>query len=168
MSEAIELFEEVSNPLDAVEDLFQSYEWIFRRKNNDELSVQVAGQCETYDLGMIWDEDTNCLHFIAHYSFPVHEANISTAAKALMQINQKLWLGHFVLSPETNIPALRHTSLFRGFFHGSGAEQIEDLIDIAIKQTEQFYPVFEWLSRPTSDQDNSPLNLVLMQSAGES
>ncbi len=168
MSEAIELFEEVSNPLDAVEDLFQSYKWVFSRVNTDELTVQVAGKYESYDIGMIWDEETNCLQFIAKYPFAVHSRNMAQASEALMRINQKLWLGHFVLSPEENIPALRHTSLFRGFFYGSGAEQIEDLVDIAIRQAEQFYPVFEWLSAPTTDQDNSPLDLVLMQSAGES
>lgn len=168
MSAALELYEEVSNPLDAVEDLFHSYEWIFKRKTHDELCVQVAGQYETYDMTMMWDEDSNCLQFIAEYSFPVLKDNLDVAAEALMRINERLWLGHFIIMPDTHVPALRHTSLFRGFFHGSGAEQIEDLVDIAIKEAEQYFPVFEWLSQDISEQDNSPLELVLMHTAGES
>ena len=164
----IDIFEEVSNPLDAVEDLFNSYEWSFRRNGDDELSVQVAGNYEAYELSMIWDEESNCLQFLAQYSFAVAEENLDIAARALMRINERLWLGHFILTPGTNAPALRHTSLFRGFFHGSGAEQIEDLVDIAIKEAEQYHPVFEWLSQPISDQDNSPLDLILMRTAGES
>lgn len=166
--DSIDIFEEVSNPLDAVEDLFNSYEWSFRRNGDDELSVQVAGHHESYELSMIWDEESNCLHFLSQYSFAVAADNLTVAAEALMRINERLWLGHFILTPGTNVPALRHTSLFRGFCHGSGAEQIEDLVDIAIKEAEQYYPVFEWLSHPVEDQDNSPLDLVLMQTVGES
>ena len=168
MSEALELYDEVSNPLDAVEDLFHSYEWNFQRKTNDEIHVDVAGQYDTYHLTLLWDEESNCLQFIAQYSFPIHQDNSHVAAEALMRMNERLWLGHFIICPKTHIAALRHTSLFRGFFHGSGAEQIEDLIDIAIKQAEQSFPVFDWLAQMITEQDNSPLDLVLMQTQGES
>ena len=168
MSEALDLYDEISNPLDAVEDLFRSYEWSFDRFSNDKLSVQVTGQYDSYDVTMTWDELSNCLQFIACYRFPVEAENYSLAAEALLKINARLWLGHFVISQDNYLPALRHTCLFRGFFHSSGAEQIEDLIDIAIQEAEKFYPVFDWLAHKNVNDEKSPLDLVLMQSAGES
>lgn len=166
MSDSIDIFEEVSNPLDAVEDLFQAYEWDFQRENQDEISVQVSGEYENYDLQMLWDENSNCLQFLAQYSFSVSEENLTRAAEMLMKINAGLWLGHFILCPETNVPALRHTSLFRGFIHGSGIEQVEDLVDIAIKQADQYYAIFYWLSQNGPDESDAPMELALMSAAG--
>jgi hypothetical protein len=56
--------------------------------------------------------------------------------------NEKLWLGHFDLSTEDNSPAFRHAILLRGLLAAS-AEQVEDLVDIALSECERFYPAFQ-------------------------
>jgi len=39
-----EIFEDVSNPLDSVEEIFYANDWTFDRMTEDELSVQVSGK----------------------------------------------------------------------------------------------------------------------------
>ena len=56
--------------------------------------------------------------------------------------NERLWLGHFDLSAEDNSPAFRHAVLLRGVMAAS-AEQVEDLVDIALSECERFYPAFQ-------------------------
>jgi hypothetical protein len=57
--------------------------------------------------------------------------------------------------------------LFRGQTQTSGAEHMEDLVDIALAECERYYPVFDILSRgvPANDCD---MTLALMTVAGES
>lgn len=171
----IELYEDTQNPLDAVEELFHSYEWIFNRSGTEELTVEVTGQYGAYDIDMIWDEQSSCLQFIIRYDFCIPKENLTQAAESLMQMNERLWMGHFIVTPETHYPALRYASLFRGASYACVLEQLEDMLDTAVRQVEQYYPAFEWLSHPSvADaaqsplQDNSPLNLALMQTLGES
>jgi len=64
------------------------------------------------------------------------EAVIQVSAK----LNQELWQGHFVYDQSSDRLSLRHTLPLRGA-GGATAEQIEDLVDIILGESELAYPV---------------------------
>jgi hypothetical protein len=162
-----DIFEDVSNPLDSVEDILHANDWIFDRMTEDELHVQITGKMGEYKLFFHWQEQYSAMQFVCQYDLDVKREAMDMAAKTMTAINSGLWLGHFDFREGTEIPCFRHTTLFRGQTQTSGAEHIEDLVDIALAECERYYPVFDILSRgvPANDCD---MTLALMTVAGES
>jgi hypothetical protein len=162
-----ELFEDVSNPLDSVEEILYANEWVFDRMTEDELTVQVSGKMGEYTLFFHWQESYSAMQFTCQYDLDIHRDAKAAASQTMTDINTNLWLGHFDFRPGTEIPCFRHTTLFRGQTQTSGAEHLEDLVDIALAECERYFPVFDIFSRglPANDCD---LKLALMNVAGMS
>jgi hypothetical protein len=159
--------EESLNPIDSVEEVLSSNNWVFNRMNDDELMVQVAGKACEYRLFFIWQEDMNAMQFCCQFEAPVSPANRDTAARALLNVNENLWMGHFDLPKLTDVPCFRHTCLFHGLPAGAGLEQIQDLVTISLAQCERYHPLFSLLAAPEIT-DEASLQLILMESAGRS
>ncbi len=161
-----DLYEDVSNPLDSVEEILCANEWTFDRMAEDELTVQVSGKMGEYTLFFRWQEEYSAMQFTCQYDLDVKTNAMDEAAKTMTAINSTLWLGHFDFREGTEIPCFRHTALFRGMTHTSGAEHIEDLVDIALAECERYYPVFDMFARgPANGAD---LSLAMMNCAGVS
>lgn len=166
-SQEIDLFEDVSNPLDSVEEILYANQWVFDRMNEDQLTVQITGKMGDYKLLFNWQEEFSAMQFSCQFDLDIHRDAMDLAAKMMTSINSNLWLGHFDIHQGTDIPCFRHTTLFRGMTQTSGAEHIEDLVDIALAECERFYPVFDILSHGIP-ANNDDLKLASMSVAGMS
>lgn len=162
----LELFEDVSNPLDSVEEMLIGQDWAFDRTNEEELTVNVTGKRGDYKMTFIWQEEFNAMQFFCEYDYTIPEERATLANKILRAVNEDLWLGHFDIPKATHAPCFRHTSLFRGWTQSSGAEHVEDLVDIAIAESDRFQSVFRMLTNKSS-MDDSLLDFILSDSAGE-
>ena len=58
--------------------------------------------------------------------------------------NARIWLGHFDLPAEDEMPMFRHTVPMRGV-RGAAVEQLEDLVDAALTECERYYPAFQFV-----------------------
>lgn len=160
---------EVINPLDTVEELLTSNNWVFSRMNDHELIVSVKGKACDYRLFFIWQDDMNAMQFCCQYDMTLEQHNAVDAAAAIMSINENLWMGHFDLPSDTNIPSFRHTSLLRGVSDVGGIEHIEDLVDISLAQCERYYNIFRLLAQSNDNQmDGDTMSLALMDTVGKS
>jgi len=160
------MFEEISNPLDSVEDILAGQEWAFSRMNPDELMVDVSGKLGTYRMVFLWQEEYSAMQFTCHYDVITPADSRDMMALALARVNSGLWLGHFDIPADTGVPCFRHTSLFRGQTQSSGADHLQDLMDIALAECERFYPMFQMLTHEDG-MDPTLLNLAVLDSAGE-
>lgn len=167
LAEHDEFFEDVSNPLDSVEEILCAHDWTFDRATEDELTVQISGKMGEYRLFFEWQEQYSAMQFTCQLDVDIKREAMDLAARTMSAINSGLWLGHFDVRPGTEIPCFRHTALFRGQTQSSGAEHIEDLVDIALAECERYYPVFDLFSRGVP-KDGRDLDLALMQVQGES
>jgi hypothetical protein len=64
-----------------------------------------------------------------------------------------LWLGHFDLNTDEQSPMFRHNLLMRGSDQAN-AQQIEDVMSIAVAECDRFYPAFQfmlWGNRSPAD-----------------
>ena len=93
-------------------------------------------------------------------------ANKREAIYALLALaNEKLWLGHFDLWSDENLPVFRHALLLREGISVSG-ELMEDLVDIAVTECERFYPAFQfviWGGKPPLEA----LTAAMLETEGE-
>jgi hypothetical protein len=136
--------ENLGNPLDLVEQVAIANEWPFHRQNEDELAADLSGHWCQYRLWFCWHPDLGVLHLSCALEMKV-PANKRSAIHGLLALaNEKLWLGHFDLWSEENLPVFRHAVLLR---EGAGmnGELLEDLVDIAVTECERFYPAFQFV-----------------------
>lgn len=175
----MDLYEDVSNPLDGMEEIMLNNDWSYERRDNDRMSVTVTGKMGVYTMAFIWQEDFSAMQFCCAPDINIHPAKMDEAAKILNRINSTLWLGHFDVRTESlggddktaYLPCFRHTILFRGMNETSGVEHIEDLIDIALAECERYAMTFDLLSKLTIDNDSkaimaSDITLAMMDVAG--
>lgn len=165
MTDQSEHLDEVTNPLDCVEDILAGQNWSFSRMNQDELMVDVSGKRGTYRMVLVWQEEYCAMQFSCHLDLIVPQDRHDLMALALARVNSGMWLGHFDLPADTGVPCFRHTSLFRGQ-GGSGADHMQDLMDIALNECERIYPTFAMLS-DVCEMDENQLSLALSDTAGE-
>lgn len=130
------------NPIDLVEEIVIANDWAHDRASDEELVVEISGRWCEYRLYFVWQEEISALHFSCGFDMKVTKGRRSAVYELLALANEKLWLGHFDISAEDNSPAFRHAVLLRGVLAAS-AEQVEDLVDIALSECERFYPAFQ-------------------------
>lgn len=171
MPQQADIFEDVSNPLDSVEEIMISHDWTFDRMDEDRLNVHVSGKYGHYKMSFKWQEQYSALQFTCTPDLTISPNKLDEAARVVNRINAGLWLGHFAIpcvsgETEPHIPHFRHTSMFRGMNHSSGAEHMEDLIDIALSECERYYLTFDLLSNHRI-QSAQEISLAMMDNAGE-
>lgn len=166
MTDNTEYFEDVSNPLDSVEDILVGQNWAFSRMTQDELMVDVTGKLGTYRMVFNWQEDFSAMQFTCHFDLIVSPAQRDLCALALARVNTGLWLGHFDLPSDTLVPCFRHTSLFRGQTQTSGADHLQDLMDIALGECERFHPMFSLMTGEDMP-DEHIMDLAVLDVRGE-
>lgn len=158
--------EEVSNPLDSVEEIMTGQDWSVRRPTPDELMVHVEGRLGTYALTFIWQEEYSAMQFFCELDLFIPEERMEIAGQTLRTINEALWLGHFDIPESRQTPCFRHTTLFRGLTQTSGADHIRDLVEIAVAECDRYHGAFNMLANALSI-DGGLMDLALSDSAGE-
>lgn len=160
----------IENPLDCVEDILKSNNWVFNRLSDEELVVKVTGRHCNYNLMFLWQDDMNALQFAVQYDLNINDGKLDAAARALLSLNDGLWMGHFAIPKETGAPTFRQTCLFRGMGHESVCEALEDLVDMGLSLCEDYYSVFYLLSHANDaafSVNDQNLSLALMETAGQ-
>ena len=130
------------NPIDIAEEIVQANQWAHDRASDEELLVEIGGRWCDYRLLFLWQREISALHFSCSFEMKVPKARRNAVLELLAAINERLWLGHFDLVTDDQSPAFRQGVLLRGV-GGASAEQLEDLVDIAVTECERFYPAFQ-------------------------
>ena len=132
------------NPLELLVEIVGANDWAYERSGSDELSVEINGRWCNYRLFFIWQAEIGALHFSCVFETRIDEESYKPVYALLAAINEKLWLGHFDISSEDGVPMFRHTLLLRGAGPAS-VEQLEDLVDISVSESDRYYPAFQFV-----------------------
>lgn len=132
------------HPLDVIERLAEYNEWMFERRNDEEMAVQAPGRWCDYNLFFSWNADVGAMHFTCALDMRIPCERRGDIHELLARINEKLWLGHFGIWSEEGLPMFRHALPMRGA-SGPTMEQMEDLVETAIIECERFYPAFQYV-----------------------
>jgi hypothetical protein len=161
-----ELGQDDHNPLDLVEDLASHKNWYYERVNGTTLTLQMAGQRSKFDLQLEWQDEFCALQFCCFMGMKISDTVHSFASDFLMQTNEDLWLGHFVLDKQTSQPVFRYTMMLEHIPSAVSVEMIADLIELAICESDRFYTTFKMLSEG-SIQTHEVLSAAMMETIGE-
>lgn len=139
-----ELAHDDNNPLDMVEELAQSKGWKMTRTTDDFIVMTLPSDRGPLEIWLEWQDEFSALLFsCTMVSVEISDNHHETAARALEQINQNLWLGHFDLSTKGTHPTFRHTLLLRMIPAGIALDIIHDTIEIAQAECSRFHTTFQ-------------------------
>ena len=153
------------NPLDLMEQIVSANDWAFDRRNDSEMAAEAPGKWCDYGLYFSWSQEISAMHFTCAYDLKVPEKRRSALYELLALANERLWIGHFGMDSDDGMPVFRHSVLLRGA-QGASAESLEDMIDIAITESERFFPAFQfvlWGGKTPADA----MQAAMLECAGE-
>lgn len=130
------------NPLDLAELVIMDRDWVFDRPADGELVAEVGGAWCNYRIWFTWQEECGGLTLSCALDGKYSKQVQHRVHSLLAIINEKLWLGHFDICPESCSVTFRHSLLLRDGA-GTTVEHLQELLDIAISECERFYPAFQ-------------------------
>ena len=132
-----------TNPIDVIETIVTAREWPFDRRSDEEMAAEVPGRWCDYGMFFAWSEELKALHFSCALDMRVPEKRLHAVYELLAALNERMWLGHFVVWREEGVPMFRHTLWTGGT--GSVSETVEDLVEHAVAECERFYTAFQFV-----------------------
>lgn len=132
---------EYYNPIDTVENIFNAQNYELDRRNINEVAVEIQGKWNNMLLFFAWEENMRCLHMSCLMDIESKIEDRSKIFELLALVNEELWVGHFSYWTEQNMPVFKHSMIVtdaENEFEG----KISQLIDIAVKECERMYPIF--------------------------
>ncbi|MBB42305.1 MAG: hypothetical protein CMM44_00920 [Rhodospirillaceae bacterium] len=134
----------VSNPIDTIEQIAVAHSWPYERNTDDEIVVDVTGHWTEFRLFFSWLNDISAIHFACAFELSVPNNRRAVVHELLAKINEGLAVGHFDLWADRGLPVFRSALLLRGS-GGATVEQLEDLVDIALTESERYFPAFQYV-----------------------
>jgi len=157
--------EEIFNPLDLAERVIMERDWVFDRPADGELIAEVNGAWCNYHIWFVWQEDSGGLTLCCELDSKFPKRIVAQIHSLLALVNEKLWLGHFDINSEDMAVTFRHSLMLR---EGAGTtmSHLQELLDLAISESERFYPAFQsvvWGGKSAAEA----LEIALFETAGE-
>ncbi|MFN3077827.1 MAG: YbjN domain-containing protein [Alphaproteobacteria bacterium] len=153
------------NPLDLVEEIVIGHNWEFNRRGPDEMLAEVPGRWSTYSLFFAWSDELQAMHLSSTLDIRVPERRRPVVCELLANVNERMWLGHFILWAEESMPMFRHSVLARDAAAIS-QEHLASLVDIAITECERFYPAFQFVIWGGKDPEEA-VTAAMLDTVGE-
>ena len=132
---------EYYNPIDTVENIFSTQNYELDRRNINEVAVEIQGKWNNMLLFFAWEENMRCLHMSCLMDIESKIEDRSKIFELLALVNEELWVGHFSYWTEQNMPVFKHSIIVTDA-ENEFAGKISQLIDIAVKECERMYPIF--------------------------
>lgn len=153
------------NPLDVIEQIVTANDWPFQRHSEEDITVEISGRWCSYQLWFAWHPEFAGLHLSCAFDMKVPAGKRQPIYHLLALVNERTWLGHFELWSEDGLPVYRHAMLLGG---GNGLipDQVEDMVDVALTESERFYPAFQhviWGGKSPQEA----IELALVDTVGE-
>jgi hypothetical protein len=129
--------------MDVVETVIRAQGWNHKRVHDDEMAAEYRGKWCDYSLHFAWSDEISAFHFTCAFDVRIPAHKTAAVHNLLAMVNDRLWLGHFCVWHEEGLPMYRHALPLRRTH--MTAEQVEDLLDVAISECERFYPAFQYV-----------------------
>lgn len=133
-----------SSPISLLEELFFQFDWDYSRISENEATAEAEGRWCNYRLFAIWKPDVECLMLSSLIDIKVPLDKHPQIGALFSALNPKIWLGHFEISPEDELPTFRYTLTLRGN-PGATLEQMEEIISAAVIECDRLYPALQFV-----------------------
>lgn len=140
------LKQDMYNPIDTIENIFQRDNVSFDRRKDNELVAEVFGKWDNMLVFFAFEEHMRCLHISCLLNIETATVDRSKMFELLALLNENLWLGHFAYWSEQKMPIFKHSIILQDseeLFTG----KISKIIELSIMECERVYPIFNAVMR---------------------
>ncbi len=133
------------HPIDLVQSLAQTRDWVFERQNDDQIAVVVEGLWQQYAVSLVWSDMSETLRLVASFEFSPPKAKLAALYETLNLANDSCWSGAF-----SYWQAQQTMAYIYGLNLAGGAvaspQQVDNMLRSAVAACEKFYPAFQLVS----------------------
>ena len=133
-----------SSPIYLLEEIFHEFDWAYECESETEITAEVEGRWCNYRLIAIWRQDFSSLMISTLIDVKIANDKLHKSSSLLTTLNPRVWLGHFEITPEYQIPAYRYNLLLQGY-SGATLEQIEEIVTTAMTECDRLYPALQFV-----------------------
>jgi len=130
------------HPIDIVENLAEHHKWDFDRVADDQIAMSVEGQWRTYSITLAWSDQDETLRLICTFDMEPPEDKLPKLFDVLNRANDICWTGAFTYWHSQRLMVYRYGLVLAGG-QIAGAEQVDTMINAAVRAAERFYPAFQ-------------------------
>ena len=134
------------NPLDTIECIFQRDDVSFDRRSDNELVAEVLGKWDNMLVFFAYEEHMRCLHISCLLNIETSTVDRSKMFELLALLNENLWLGHFSYWSEQKMPIFKHSIILQDE-EELFTSKISKIIELSIMECERVYPIFNAVMR---------------------
>jgi hypothetical protein len=156
---------EAPNPLDQIEELAMTNEWMVERDGEDEVNMIIEGGWTDLHLCINWHRELEGLHLACTFDLKIPVARREEVSRLAVLINEQLYFGHFDIWRGEGVVLFRNGLLLSGGAQASD-DQCEGLIRLALESCERYFPAFQfviWAGRAAEEA----LQSCLLDTVGE-
>jgi hypothetical protein len=95
MPALLSVLNEASNPLDQIEELAMTNEWMVERDGDDEVNMIIEGGWTDMHLCINWHRELEGLHLACTFDLKIPAARREEVSRLAALINEQLYFGHF-------------------------------------------------------------------------
>ena len=152
------------HPIDIVEHLAEHHEWDFDRVADDQIAMAVEGQWRTYSITLAWSGYDETLRMICTFEMEPPEDKMPQVYEAMNRVNDMCWAGAFTYWEAQRLMVYRYGLVLAGGQLAS-PEQIDRLINAAVRSSERFYPAFQLVAWADKTADEA-LQVAIAEAYG--
>lgn len=133
------------HPIDLVQSLAQSREWVFERTDDDQIAVVVDGLWQQYSISLIWSERFETLRLVCSFEFSPPHTKRAALYETLNLANDSCWNGAFTYWEDQQVMAFIYGLNLAGGAVAS-PQQVDNMMRISVAACEKLYPAFQLVS----------------------
>ena len=133
------------HPIDLVQSLAQTRDWVFERQNDDQIAVVVEGLWQQYAVSLVWSDMSETLRLVCSFEFAPPKAKLAALYEVLNLANDSCWSGAFSYWQDQQTMAYIYGLNLAGGAVAS-PQQVDDMMRVSVAACEKLYPAFQLVS----------------------
>ncbi len=130
------------HPIDIVQNLAEEKDWDFDRIGENQIAMTIESRWRTYSVTLTYSAHDEALRIVCAFEMSPPARRRSAINDLIVKINDRCWLGAFVIWRDQKITAYRYSLNLAGGAEAS-VTQINDMVRSAVMVCERFYPAFQ-------------------------
>jgi len=140
-SSFIDLIDSKSHPINLLEEIIISKNWIFERPIEDEIYIEVPTKYSNLIIQVNWLKNKGRIEIRSFFYNKMDFSDNVEIYKLLNLINNRINYGHFIIN-ENSFPTFKNSIIIKDY-KSIKFDLLKELLNYAILESERFFPILQ-------------------------
>ena len=140
-SSFIDLIDSKSHPINLLEEIIISKNWIFERPIEDEIYIEVPTKYSNLIIQVNWLKNQSRIEIRSFFYNKMDFSDNVEIYKLLNLINNRINYGHFIIN-ENSFPTFKNSIIIKDY-KSLKFDLLKELLNYAILESERFFPILQ-------------------------